>query len=79
MVIEKNDNESGSFIFGVCKDFVRKLTDYFFANIDEEIEFKNPNIIYYHFKNAKLTRRFGPMCINFYEYPPYTVAISGCF
>ena len=36
--LNKMYNESGDWIFGVCKYFVRKLTGYFFTIIDEETE-----------------------------------------
>ena len=38
--LNKTDNEPGDWIFGVCKYFVRKLTDYLFPTIGKETEFK---------------------------------------
>ena len=73
---KKIDNEPEDSIFGVLKDFVRKLTDYFFTILEEPIVLRNQKLFTVIKQYSKPTRSYGPMHINFYDYPPYNDAIS---
>ena len=77
---KKFDNKPGDWIVGVCKYFVRKMTDYFFVIIGKQKESKQNQTLFTAIKqNAKLTRYFGSMYIDFDDYPTYTDAIYDIF
>ena len=64
--------------YGVCKQFITKLTDYFFAIIDLGTKlFGNEPLITQHKENCRLIKCFGPMYIYFDEYPCYSGRNSG--
>ena len=77
--LNKIDNEPGDCIFGVFKDFVRKLMEWFFTMIDEENNKNQTKQYLLTLKKSKLTRHFGPIYIIFDDCPPYTDAISDIF
>ena len=75
--LKKIDNEPGDCIFGVCKEYIRKLSDYCFTILDEETTSLVNETLFTGIKeNATLIKHFGTMYINFGEYPPYIGAIS---
>ena len=56
--------------FGVCKTFRTKLTDYFFTIIDlGTTSFGNESLFNQQKYNSLLIKKFGPMYIDFDEYP----------
>ena len=57
---------------------IRKLTDYFLTIIDKKTLKKNKKSLL-RFKNSKLTRIYGPVYIDFYDYSTYTDAIYDIF
>ena len=60
-------------IFGVCKNFIRKLIYYFFTIIYlGTASFVNEFLLNQLKDNAPLIKKFGPMYIDFDEYPPYS-------
>ena len=78
--LNKIDNRHGEYIFGVCKKFIRKLTDYFFMIIDlGTASFGNGSLFTQINENAPLINVFGPMHIDFDEYLPYSGGISEFF
>ena len=78
--LNKINNEPGYCIFGVCNKFIRKLTDYFFTILDEgTASLGNMTLFTVLKENAELIKYFGPMYIDFDEYPTYSGAISGFF
>ena len=75
--LNKIDNRHGEYIFGVCKKFIRKLTDYFFMIIDLGTESFRYGYFFTELKeNAPLIKHFGPMYIDFDEYRTYSGRIS---
>ena len=57
-----------------------KLADYFFTIIDEEnASLENRSLFTSVKEYATLIKSFGPMYMNFDEYPPYSGAISENF
>ena len=75
--LNKIDNEPGDRIFGVCNKCIRKMTDYFFTILDEGTEsLENGTAFIYPKENATLIKHFGPMYIDFDEYPTYSGTIS---
>ena len=64
---------SGGKKYGVCKTFITKLTDYFFAIIDlGTTSFGNEPLFTQQIENCRLIKCFGPMFIDFDEYPHYS-------
>ena len=74
--LNKIDNEPGDLLLGVCNNFIRKLKYYFFTIIDEETASIGNRTLFTDLKNATLIKHFGPIYIDFYDYPPYSGAIS---
>ena len=71
--LNKPDTSPREEIFGVCKKIITKLTDYFFTIIDlGRASFGNESLFNQHKDNAPLIKQFGPMYIDFDEYPPYS-------
>ena len=67
-------------MFGVCKKFIAKLTDYLFTIIDlGTASFGNESSFTQQKENATLIKHSGPICIDFDEYPPYSGRISEFF
>ena len=55
------------------KKFITKLTDYFFTIIESgTTSFENESLITQQKENCGLIKHFGPMFIDFYEYPHYS-------
>ena len=78
--LNKVNNEPVNSIFGVCNDLKKKLTDYFFAVLDEgNASLGNGTFFTALKENATLMKHFGKMYIYFDEYPPYSGAISKFF
>ena len=64
-------------IFCVSKKFIRNLIDYFFMIIDlGAASFGNGSLHTQLKDNAPLIEHFGPMYIDFDEYPSYSGRIS---
>ena len=58
-------------IFGVRKKFITKFTDYLFKIINiGTASFGNESSFTQHKDNSPLIKHFGPMYIDFEEYPP---------
>ena len=68
--LKKIDNKPGYFILGVSNVFISKLTDYFFAIIDEETPSLGHVTLFTGIKVKFYTdKHFGPMYIDFdYHY-----------
>ena len=78
--VNKVDNSPREEIFGVCKKFIRKLTDYFFMIIDlGNKSFGNGYLFTKVKENAPLMNHFGPVHIDFDEYTRYSGRISAIF
>ena len=78
--LNKPDISPREEIFGACKKFIKKLTDYFFAIIDLGTEsFVNWSSFTQLKENIPLVKHFGPMYIDFDEYPHYSGRISEIF
>ena len=78
--LKKIDKRPGEEIFGVCKNFIRKMTDYFFMILDLGNEsFGNGSLFNELKENSPLIIHFGPMYIDFGEYPRYSGRISEIF
>ena len=59
--------------FGVCKKFITKLTDYSFEIIDlGTTSFGNEPLFTQQKEKFRLIQCFGPMFIDFDEYPHYS-------
>ena len=59
--------------YGVCKTFITKLTDYFFTIIDlGTASFGNQPLFTQQKEKFPLIECFGPMYIDFDEYPRYS-------
>ena len=66
--------------YGVCKKFITKLTDYFFTIIESgTTSFENEPLITQQKENGLLIKCFGPMYIDFDEYPHYSGRNSAIF
>ena len=64
-------------ISGVCKQFIKKLEDYFFVIVDlGTASFVNGYMSPQIKENSALMKHFGPMYIDFDGYPPYSDTIS---
>ena len=71
--LNNNFEVSGEEIFWVCKKFITKLTDYFFSTIDlGTTSFGNKPFFTQQKENFQLIQCFGPMFIDFDEYPCYS-------
>ena len=71
--LNKPDTSPREEIFGVCKKFRTKLTDYFFTIIDfGTASFGNEYLFTQQKYNSPLIICFGPMYIDFDEYPIYS-------
>ena len=67
-------------MFGVCKKFLTKLTDYFFTIVNlGTASFGNESLFTQQKENSALIEYFGPMYIDFDEYPPYSGRNSEIF
>ena len=78
--LNKPDISHREEIFGVCKKFITKLTDYFFTIIDLGTAwFGNESLFNPQKDNAPLIKQIGPMYIGFDDYPPYSGRISKMF
>ena len=67
------NDENEEKCYGVSTDFVRKLTDLFFINIDEEAPTNIPlSKMYRLIKIATLTCLYGTMHLELYDYSPYS-------
>ena len=78
--LNKSDISPREEIFGVFKNFITKLTDYFFTIIDLwTASFGNESLFNQQKENDPLIKHFGPMYIGFDEYPPYSGRISDFF
>ena len=65
---------------GVCKKIITKLTDYFFTIIDlGTASFGNESLFTQQKENYPLIKCFGPMYIDFDEYPRYSGRNSEIF
>ena len=70
--LNKNFKVPGEETFGVCKKFITKLTDYFFSIIDlGTTSFGNKPLFTQQKEKCGLIQCFGPMFIDFDEYPHY--------
>ena len=68
--LNKNFKVPGEKKYGVCKQFITKLTDYFFAIIDLGTKsFGNEPLITQHKENCRMIKCFGPIFIDFDDYP----------
>ena len=71
--LNKIDEKPGYCIFDVCNKFIRKMKDYFFMILNlVTASFGNGSLFTQLKENAALIEHFGPICIDFYEYPPYS-------
>ena len=72
--LNKPDSSPREEIFWFCKNFITKLTDYFFTITDlGTASFGNEYLFTQQRDNSTLIKCFGPMHIYFDEYPPYVV------
>ena len=78
--LNKTDKKPGDWIFGVFKNIIKIMIDFFFVILDEgtsslwnEYFFTEPK------ENSTLIKHFCPMYIDFDGYPPYGGAISEIF
>ena len=66
--------------YGVCKKFITKLTDYFFTIIElGTTSFGNEPSFTQQKEIFRLIKCFGPLYIDFDEYPRYSGRNSGIF
>ena len=71
--LNKNFKVPGEETFGVCIKFITKLTDYFFSMIDlGTTSFGNEPLFTQQKEKRRLIQCFGPMFIDFDEYPHYS-------
>ena len=71
--LNKNFKVPGEETFGVCIKFITKLTDYFFSIIDlGTTSFGNKPLFTQQKEKCRLIQIFGPMFIDFDEYPHYS-------
>ena len=71
--LNNNFKVPGEETFGVCKKFTKKLTDYYFSTIDlGTTSFGNKPLITQQKEKCQLIKCFGPMFIDFDEYPHYS-------
>ena len=78
--LNKPDNSPKEEISGVCKKIIRKLTDYFFVILDlGTTSFVNGSFLTELKENAPLLEYFGPIYIDFDEYPCYSGRTSVIF
>ena len=71
------DDKPRDCIFGVCKKFKRKMIDYFFMILDlGTASFVNGSLFTQIKENSVLIKKFGPIYIDFDEYPPHSYTIS---
>ena len=79
-IIKKLDISPREKIFSVCKKIIRKLIDNFFKIIDlGSVTFGNGSLFNQMKENSPLIKHFGPMYLDFYEYPPYSGRIYALF
>ena len=75
--LKKPDKISREDIFGVCKTIIRKLTDHSFVILDLGTALFGYGSLFTQLKkNTMLIKYFGPMYIDFDEYPPNSGRIS---
>ena len=73
MALNKPDKSPREEKYGVCKKIMTKLTDYFFTIIDlGTASFGNESLFTQQKENFPLVKCFGPMYIDFDEYPCYS-------
>ena len=73
MALNKPDTSPREEIYGFCKKFITKLTDYFFTIIDlGTASFGNESLFTQQKEMFPLIKCFGPMYIDFDEYPRYS-------
>ena len=78
--LNKPDTSPREVIFGVCKKFITKLTDYFFTIINlGTTSFGNESLFTQQKEKFPLINIFGPMYIDFDEYPCYSGRNSEIF
>ena len=78
--LNKADISPREEIFAVCKKFITNLTDYLFEIIDlGTASFVKESSFTQQKYNYQLIKQFGPIYIDFDEYPPYSVRISEFF
>ena len=71
--LNKPDASSREEIFGVCKKFITKLTEYFFTLIDlGTASFGNESLFNQHKKKSPSIECFGPMYTDSDEYIRYS-------
>ena len=71
--LNKPDTSHREEIYGVCKKFITKLPDYFFMIINlGTASFGNESLFTKQKENSPLIKCFGPMYIDFDEYPRYS-------
>ena len=75
--LKKIGNTLGEIISEVCKIIIRRFKDYLFTIIDEETASIFQKTLFAALtENSKLIKNFGPMYIDFDDYPPYSGEIS---
>ena len=78
--LNKGEKSPREGIFGVCKIFIRKLTDYFFVILDLWTKsFENGSLFTWLKSNAPSIKHFGTIYTNFDEYPWYSGRTSAIF
>ena len=78
--LKKNFKVPGEEKFGVCKKFITKLTDYFFAIIDlGTTSLGNEPLFTQQKEMFRLIKCFGPMFIYFDAYPHFSGRESTTF
>ena len=61
--LNKIDNKLGYWIFGVCNEFMRKLTEYFFGFIVEVTAYLGNTTLFTSPKKIYIDIKIGPMYI----------------
>ena len=71
--VSKKKMDKGSKEFGVCKSFITSLTEYFFSRFGLGNSLFGKECIFTQQKEkSELTQCFGPMFIDFDDYPHYS-------
>ena len=80
MALNKPDKSPRETKYGVCKEFITKWTDYFSTIIDlGTASFGNESLFTQQKEKILLIKCFGPMYIDFDEYPCYSGRNSEIF
>ena len=78
--LNNNFKVPGKETFGFCKKSITKFTDYFFSMIDlGTTSFGNKPLFKQQKEKFRLIQCFGPMFIDYDEYPRYSVRESIIF